>query len=97
MLRRRCVWLERRGLGAPRAPSPLRRERGRFLPVCERGTGRGEASKGALGPPVGQGGDPRRRQAGALAQGPARWRPGEGARAGKVQRPETPLGTLSRS
>lgn len=85
------------GVRGAESPFPAA-ERARALPAGVRGgTGRGEASTGALGPPVGQGGDPRSRQAGALAQGPARWRPGEGARAGKVLRPETPLGTLLRS
>lgn len=59
---------------------------GRFLPLCWRGTGPGEARRGALGPPRGQSEDPRCGQAGARAQGPACWRPGEGAQAGKVLR-----------
>lgn len=36
-------------------------------------------------------------QAGALVQGPARWRPGERARAGKVLRPGTLLATVEGS
>lgn len=76
-------------------PLPRCGERGRrFLPVCWRGTGPGEARRGAPGPPRGRSGDPRRGQAGAQAQGPACRRPGEGARAGKVLRPGTSLGTL---
>lgn len=54
--------------------------RGRFLPVCGRAAGRGEAL-GRAGASRGPVGDLRCRQAGARARGPVRWPSGEGARA----------------
>lgn len=92
--RGRGVGLGRPGLGAPVAPSPPQGGP-RVLPARVREGGRrGGARRGALGLPAGRGGGPRRGQAGAGVQGPARWRPGEGARTGRVLRPGTPLTTF---
>lgn len=73
-----------RGEGRLQPLTRRRKSRGRFLPGCRREAERSEAPRGALGFPAGPAEDPRRGQAGARVQGPACWRPGEGARAGKV-------------
>lgn len=86
-----------RGEGRLQPLTRHRKSRGRFLPGCRREAERSEAPRGALGFPAGPAEDPRRGQAGARVQGPACWRPGEGARAGKVLRPGTLLATVEGS
>lgn len=89
----RGVGLERRGRRAPGAPCPQRRGRRACAGAEPGGVTPAGARWGLRWAGVGTPGA----GAGARAQGPACCRPGERARARKVLRPRTPLGTLQRS
>lgn len=73
-----------------REPLPCRwKGRERFLPVSGREAGQGEIPRGALGLPADPGGDLPAQAGRCPSEGPALWRPGEGARDGEVLRPSS--------